>query len=176
MQWRALLWLLACVVQCASGSGLWNWAHRGDVRAVLQVPATLAGHHIAATVEWRRRDQQLTQKRVLVTDSADNVIPSHAPVIEEHQGAIHMHRQHTDGEHSHALHTQQHISQRHIAQQHTAAPSASSRLTGVLVFEPPVAGLYYVYWLPYTQVLLELCILRVLAPLHSGAARTVYSS
>jgi hypothetical protein len=68
---------------------LWASPHRGDVRAVIRVPAALAGTPVQAEIVWRRRDQDPSAKRVLVTDSEDNEIAdAHAPVVNLHSGHV----------------------------------------------------------------------------------------
>ena len=62
---------LVSTASTASATGLWDWPHRGDVRAALTVGADLAGATLAATIVWRRRDAHPEQKRVLVTDAND---------------------------------------------------------------------------------------------------------
>ena len=90
------------------GSGLWDWPHRGDVRAGLKIAPDLAGKQISATLVWRRRDAQPEEKRVLVTTQNDTVLSGvSAPLVEQH--------------------------------------------SGVVVFTPPMPGVYYCYYLPYTQ-------------------------
>ncbi len=89
-------------------SGQWDWAHRGDVRAALSVGHEYVGKQISATIEWRRRDAEPEQKRVLLTAEDGTVLTGvTTPRVEQHSGTV--------------------------------------------VFTPPTAGIYYCYYLPYTQ-------------------------
>eukprot|EP01048_Picozoa_sp_COSAG05_P015088 COSAG05_NODE_1778_length_4099_cov_2.396000_1_plen_958_part_00 len=72
--------------------GLWDWSGRGDVRAVVTVSAGMmeeaAAGPVAAVVEWRRRDTDLS-KAVIVTDSAGHVLTNiSTPVMEQHSGIV----------------------------------------------------------------------------------------
>ena len=79
----AWLWVGFC------GSGLWDWSHRGDVRAALSIGPEHAGQQIAATIVWRRRDSRPELKRVLVTDSNDAILSGVlTPSVEQHSGVV----------------------------------------------------------------------------------------
>lgn len=80
----------------ATGGSKWDWRGRGDVRALVNVSATVlreaAGGSLAAIVEWRRRDANPDQKAIIVTDGTGQVLPSRhnvsAPVVQSHKGVI----------------------------------------------------------------------------------------
>jgi hypothetical protein len=81
--------LLALVVNLVAGQSLWPWAHRGDVRAVVQVPPALRGSPVTVEVVWRRHDVNPELKRVVVTDSNDvEMEGAWAAVLTAHSGII----------------------------------------------------------------------------------------
>lgn len=59
-------------------TGLWDWAHRGDVRAAVRLDGLVGTNHTVFRVSlpWRRRDANVHEKAVLVTDCQDAEISS----------------------------------------------------------------------------------------------------
>jgi hypothetical protein len=81
--------MVASVALVAAGAeSKWPWSHRGDVRAVVEVPPALAGKEVSVVIEWRRHDAHPEQKKVLVTDHTDRVIDSDSPVVTPHNGVV----------------------------------------------------------------------------------------
>lgn len=67
----------------------WPWPHRGDVRAVVTVPKSLAGQELAVGIVWRRHDHRPEEKRVIVTDNTDAVLSNVSiPVVTQHHGVV----------------------------------------------------------------------------------------
>ena len=108
----------------------WLWPHRGDVRAAITLThaelASASGGPVAAVVEWRRRDANPQQKRIIVTDSVGQILNVSTPVITQHEGVV--------------VFTP------------TSASSGSGSSAGAGSGTGGEASqTYYVYYMPYTQ-------------------------
>ena len=61
-------------------SSKWDWRKRGDVRAVLKINSSVASSftskRIQAKIVWRRHDDGLNLKQILVTNFNDTILNS----------------------------------------------------------------------------------------------------
>lgn len=88
--WCAVLLLPLAAAEPASD---WLWPHRGDVRAAITLThaelAAASGGPVVTVIEWRRRDDNPGDKRILVTDHTGQILPNvSTPVITQHEGVV----------------------------------------------------------------------------------------